>query len=106
MIQDIPVFRDDPPGGKVFLVGGLNRLTAAYYGEGAATIPPTDELSRVDYCGNMVYDRGERRLLLENGYITFDITTNALSYHFYLGNNRVVMAGYLKRKKKSIFCDK
>ena len=29
MIQDIPVFRDDPPGGKVFLVGGLNRLTAA-----------------------------------------------------------------------------
>ena len=36
MIQDIPVFRDNPPGGKVFLVGGLDRLTAAYYGEGAA----------------------------------------------------------------------
>ena len=61
------------------------------------TVPSTDELSRVDYCGNMVYDRGERRLLLENGYVTFDITTNTPSYHFYLrdhlGNNRVVMAG-------------
>ena len=61
------------------------------------TVPPTDELNRVDYCGNMVYDRGERRLLFENGYVTFDITTNAPSYHFYLrdhlGNNRVVMAG-------------
>ena len=48
------------------------------------------------YCGNMVYDRGERRLLLENGYVTFDLQTNTPSYHFYLrdhlGNNRVVMA--------------
>ena len=61
------------------------------------TVPPTDELSRVDYCGNMVYDRGERRMLLENGYVTFDLQTNTPSYHFYLrdhlGNNRVVMAG-------------
>ena len=60
------------------------------------TVPSTDELSRVDYCGNMVYDRGERRLLLENGYVTFNLQTNAPSYHFYLrdhlGNNRVVMA--------------
>ena len=60
------------------------------------TVPPTDELNRVDYCGNMVYDRGERRLLLENGYVTFDLQTNTPSYHFYLrdhlGNNRVVMA--------------
>ena len=65
--------------------------------DAVGTIPSTDELSRVDYCGNMVYDRGERRLLLENGYDTFDITTNSPSYHFYLrdhlGNNRVVMAG-------------
>ncbi len=65
--------------------------------DAVGTIPSTDELSRVDYCGNMVYDRGERRMLLENGYVTFDITTNTPSYHFYLrdhlGNNRVVMAG-------------
>ena len=64
--------------------------------DAVGTIPSTDELSRVDYCGNMVYDRGERRLLLENGYVTFDLQTNAPSYHFYLrdhlGNNRVVMA--------------
>ena len=64
--------------------------------DAVGTIPSTDELSRVDYCGNMVYDRGERRLLFENGYVTFDIATNAPSYHFYLrdhlGNNRVVMA--------------
>ena len=61
-----------------------------------AGLPSPDELTRVDYCGNMVYDRGERRLLLENGYVTFDLLTNTPSYHFYLcdhlGNNRVVMA--------------
>ena len=65
--------------------------------DAVGTIPSTDELSRVDYCGNMVYDRGERRLLIGNGYVTFDLQTNAPSYHFYLrdhlGNNRVVMAG-------------
>ena len=65
--------------------------------DAVGTIPSTDELNRVDYCGNMVYDRGERRLLLENGFVTFDLQTNAPSYHFYLrdhlGNNRVVMAG-------------
>ena len=38
--------------------------------DAVGTIPSTDELSRVDYCGNMVYDRGERRMLLENGYVT------------------------------------
>ena len=27
--------------------------------DAVGTIPSTDELSRVDYCGNMVYDRGE-----------------------------------------------
>ncbi len=73
------------------LSGGTARTDAV------GTIPSTDELNRVDYCGNVVYDRGERRLLLENGYVTFDIATNAPSYHFYLrdhlGNNRVVMAG-------------
>ena len=40
----------------------------------------------------LVYDRGERRLLLENGFVTFDLQTNTPSYHFYvrdrLGNNR------------------
>lgn len=62
-----------------------------------AGLPSPDKLSRVDYCGNMVYDRGKRRLLIGNGYVTFDLQTNAPSYHFYLryhlGNNRVVMAG-------------
>ena len=86
---------------------GLGPLTPAdaggsiLAGETAGTddveaVPSTDELSRVDYCGNMVYDRGERKLLLENGFVTFDLQTNASSYHFYLrdhlGNNRVVMA--------------
>ena len=44
----------------------------------------------------MVYDRGERRLILGNGYVTFDAATETPSYHFYLrdhlGNNRVVIA--------------
>ena len=42
--------------------------------DAVGTIPSTDELSRVDYCGNMVYDRGERRMLLENGYVTWATT--------------------------------
>ncbi len=72
-----------------------NHLSGGTAGmDAVGTIPSTDELSRMDYCGNMVYDRGESRLFLENGYVTFDITTNASSYHFYqrdhLGNNRVV----------------
>ena len=86
---------------------GLGPLTPADTGEpilagetagtnAVETVPSTDGLNRVDYCGNMVYDRGERRLLLENGYVTFDLQTDAPSYHFYLrdhlGNNRVVMA--------------
>ncbi len=33
--------------------------------DAVGTVPSMDELNRVDYCGNMVYDRGERRLLLE-----------------------------------------
>ena len=80
----------------------VSRSSTSHLGGGTAgtdavgTIPSTDELSRVDYCGNMVYDRGERRMLLENGYVTFDLQTNTPSYHFYLrdhlGNNRVVMA--------------
>ena len=84
--------------GRTVSRSSTNRLSGGTAGTDAVgTIPSTDELSRVDYCGNMVYDRGERRLFLENGYVTFDITTNAPSYHFYLrdhlGNNRVVMAG-------------
>ena len=74
-----------------------NHLSGGTAGmDAVGTIPSTDELSRVDYCGNMVYDRGERRLLLENGYVTFDAATETPSYHFYLrdhlGNNRVVIA--------------
>ncbi len=57
------------------------------------TIPSTDELSRVDYCGNVVYDRGERRLLTDEGYVTF-AADGTPQYHFYLrdhlGNIRVV----------------
>ena len=59
------------------------------------TVPSTDELSRVDYCGNMVYDRGERRLLLENGFVTFDLQTGlpdspyatSMTNLFYFGYN-------------------
>ena len=47
--------------------------------DAVGTIPSTDELSRVDYCGNMVYDRGERRMLLENGYVTI-ISTSATTW--------------------------
>ena len=56
----------------------VSRSSTSHLGGGTAgtdavgTIPSTDELSRVDYCGNMVYDRGERRMLLENGYVTGD----------------------------------
>ena len=83
--------------GRTVRRSSTNHLGGGTAGTDAVgTIPSTDELSRVDYCGNMVYDRGERRLLLENGYVTFDLQTNAPSYHFYLrdhlGNNRVVMA--------------
>ena len=57
------------------------------------TVPSTDELSRVDYCGNMVYDRGERMLLTDEGYVTF-AADGTPQYHFYLrdhlGNIRVV----------------
>ena len=48
--------------------------------DAVGTIPSTDELSRVDYCGNMVYDRGERRMLLENGYVTPIISTSATTW--------------------------
>ena len=53
------------------------------------------ERTRVDYCGNMIYDRGVRRLLTDEGYVTF--TTNGTpQYHYclrdHLGNIRVVMA--------------
>ena len=83
--------------GRTVSRSSTNRLSGGTAGTDAVgTIPSTDELSRVDYCGNMVYDRGERRMLLENGYVTFDLQTNTPSYHFYLrdhlGNNRVVMA--------------
>ena len=63
--------------------------------DAVGTIPSTDELSRVDYCGNMVYDRGERRLLLENGFVTFDLQTGlpdspyatSMTNLFYFGYN-------------------
>ena len=45
------------------------------------------------YCGNMVYDGGERRLLTDEGYVTF-AADGTPQYHFYLrdhlGNIRVV----------------
>jgi RHS repeat-associated protein len=45
------------------------------------------------YCGNMVYDGGERRLLTDEGYVTFS-ADGTPQYHFYLrdhlGNIRVV----------------
>ena len=68
-------------------------------GEGAASpdsqasLPSQDELSRIDYCGNVIYDRGERRLLTDEGYVTF-AADGTPQYHFYLrdhlGNIRVV----------------
>ena len=81
--------------GRTVRRSSTNRLSGGTAGTDAVgTIPSTDELSRVDYCGNMVYDRGKRRLLLENGFVTFDLQTNTPSYHFYLrdhlGNIRVV----------------
>ena len=68
-------------------------------GEGAASpdsqasLPSQDELSRIDYCSNVIYDRGERRLLTDEGYVTF-AADGTPQYHFYLrdhlGNIRVV----------------
>ena len=51
--------------------------------------------TRVDYCGNMIYDRGVRRLLTDEGYVTF-AWDGTPQYHYYLrdhlGNIRVVIA--------------
>ena len=51
------------------------------------------DMNTVVYCGNMVYDRGERRLLTDEGYVTF-AADGTPQYHFYLrdhlGNIRVV----------------
>lgn len=49
--------------------------------------------TRVDYCGNLVYENDTlKQVLFEGGYVTFNGTTP--QYHFYvqdhLGNNRVV----------------
>ena len=53
---------------------------------------PIDTYHRY-YCGNMVYDRRERRLLTDEGYVTF-AADGTPQYHFYLrdhlGNIRVV----------------
>ena len=53
------------------------------------------DLSRVDYCGSVVYDRGVRKLLTDEGYVTF-ATDGTPQYPYYLrdhlGNIRVVMA--------------
>ena len=53
---------------------------------------PIDTYHRY-YCGNMVYDGGERRLLTDEGYVTF-AADGTPQYHFYLrdhlGNIRVV----------------
>ena len=46
------------------------------------------------YCGNVVYDSGERMLLTDEGYVTF-AANGTPQYHYYLkdhlGNVRVVM---------------
>ena len=49
--------------------------------------------TRVDYCGNLVYENDTlKQALFEGGYVTFNGTTP--QYHFYIqdhqGNNRVV----------------
>lgn len=48
------------------------------------------------YCGNVVYDEGERMLLTDEGYVTFDLVTGTPRYHYHLrdhlGNIRVVMS--------------
>ena len=49
--------------------------------------------TRVDYCGNLVYENDTlKQVLFEGGYVTFNGTTP--QYHFYIqdhqGNNRVV----------------
>ena len=53
---------------------------------------PIDTYHRY-YCENMVYDRGERRLLTDEGYVTFS-ADGTPQYHSYLrdhlGNIRVV----------------
>ena len=47
-----------------------------------------------NYCGNVVYDSGERMLLTDEGYVTF-AADGTPQYHYYLkdhlGNVRVVM---------------
>ena len=47
-----------------------------------------------NYCGNVVYDSGERMLLTDEGYVTF-AANGTPQYHYYLkdhlGNVRVVM---------------
>ena len=60
------------PRGRTVRRKSTNHLSGGTAGtDTVGTIPSTDELSRVDYCGNMVYDRGERRLLTDEGYVTF-----------------------------------
>lgn len=49
--------------------------------------------SRIDYCGNMIYEGGTlKQILVDGGYVTF--SGDAPQYHFYiqdhLGNNRVI----------------
>ena len=55
---------------------------------------PIDTYHRY-YCGNMVYDGGERRLLTDEGYVTF-AADGTPQYHSYLrdhlGNIRVVFS--------------
>ncbi len=71
-----------PAAGTEDVTGGL--------WSGPATPIDTDHRY---YYGNMVYDRGERRLLTDEGYVTF-AADGTPQYHFYLrdhlGNIRVV----------------
>ena len=65
-------------------------------GSGTRVLPsvnPSGDMTK-HYCGNVVYDSGERMLLTDEGYVTF-AANGTPQYHYYLkdhlGNVRVVM---------------
>ena len=65
-------------------------------GSGTRVLPsvnPSGDMTK-NYCGNVVYDSGERMLLTDEGYVTF-AADGTPQYHYYLknhlGNVRVVM---------------
>ena len=79
---------------SVVTFGNGNTITYLYTADGRKlrTVHVTNgTATTTDYCGNVIYENGTRKLLLtEAGYV--DLTDN--SYHYYikdhLGNNRIV----------------